>query len=203
MVTINLDNRLSLILFGKTRRALLALLFCRSDESFYLRQIEKLTGVAVGPLQRELKQLTDAGIVLRMESGRHVYYQANKENAVFAELRGLVIKTMGVVDILRSALSPFSDQIDCAFVFGSFASGKENRRSDLDLMVIGGVHLAQLIKCLEEPEMMLGREISPCLYQPTEIKKRLQMKEPFITRLIREPKIMLIENKHCLLKGEN
>jgi predicted nucleotidyltransferase len=192
MSTINQDNQLSLTLFGKTRRAVLALLFSHADESFYLRQIEKLTGVAAGPLQRELKQLTGASIVTRSESGRQVYYQANRQNAVFAELRGLVIKTTGVADILLKALSPFSHQIECAFIYGSFAAGKENARSDLDLMVIGSVSLEQLIKTLKEPEDILGREISPSLYEPREITRRLRVKEPFIIKVLREPKIMLL-----------
>ena len=152
MSTMNLGNRLSLTLFGKTRRAVLALLFSHADESFYLRQIEKLTGVAAGPLQRELRQLTCASIVTRSESGRQVYYQANRQNAVFAELRGLVIKTAGVADILFTALSPLSHQIECAFIYGSFAAGKENARSDLDLMIFGSVSLEQLIKSLRKPE---------------------------------------------------
>jgi len=192
MSTINQNNQLSLTLFGKTRRAVLALLFSHADESFYLRQIEKLTGVAAGPLQRELKQLTGASIVTRSESGRQVYYQANRQNAVFAELRGLVIKTTGVADVLLRALSPLSHQIECAFIYGSFAAGKENARSDLDLMVVGSVSLEQLIETLKEPEDILGREISPSLYEPREITRRLRVEEPFIIKVLREPKIMLL-----------
>ena len=200
MSTINLDNRLSLTLFGKTRRAVLALLFSHADESFYLRQIEKLTGVAAGPLQRELKQLTGASIVTRSESGRQVYYQANRQNAVFAELRGLVIKTTGAADILLRALSPLSHQIDCAFIYGSFAAGKENARSDLDLMVVGSVSLEQLIKALKEPEDILSREINPSMYEHREIERRLQDEDPFITRVMREPKIMLLGDIHGVLR---
>lgn len=200
MSTIKLENKLSLTLFGKTRRAVLALLFRDNDKSFYFRQIEKLTGVAVGPLQREMKQLTEAGIILRSESGRQVYYRVNKDNSVFAELRGLVIKTVGVVDILRSALLPLSHQIKCAFVYGSFAAGKENTRSDLDLMVIGTVTLERLIKRLKKPEEVLGREINPSLYDPREIKKRLREEDSFISCVMSEPKIMLLGDSHCLLR---
>ena len=192
MSTMNLDNRLSLTLFGKSRRAVLALLFSHTDESFYLRQIEKLTGVAVGPLQRELKQLTEAGIVTRSESGRQVYYQANRQNAVFAELRGLVIKTTGAADILLRALSPISHQIECAFIYGSFAAGKENAQSDLDLMVIGNISLEQLSKSLKEPEDILRREINPSLYERQEIERRLRVKDPFIVSVLRGPKIVLM-----------
>ncbi len=202
MSTRNLDNRLSLTLFGKSRRAVLALLFSHADESFYLRQIEKRTGVGAGPLQRELKQLTDASIITRSESGRQVYYQANKLNAVFAELRGLVIKTMGVAHVILRALSPLSHQIECAFIYGSFAAGKENARSDLDLMVFGSVSLEQLIKSLRKPEDILGREINPSLYERREIERRLKAEDPFITRVMRESKIMLLGDINDVLQKD-
>src|SRR5258707_196655 len=41
------------VLFGRTRRAILSLLFTRPDESFYLREIVRRTGGGIGAIQRE------------------------------------------------------------------------------------------------------------------------------------------------------
>ncbi len=41
-------------LFGRTRSALLALLFGHTDESFYLRQLIRAVGTGNGALQREI-----------------------------------------------------------------------------------------------------------------------------------------------------
>ena len=105
MSTVNSIDRLSTTLFGKTRRAVLALLYSHSDESFYLRQIVRTAGVGLGAVQRELKKLSEAGIIRRKARGRQVYYQANPECPVYAELKNLVVKTVGVGDVLRAAIS--------------------------------------------------------------------------------------------------
>lgn len=93
MITLSTEEKLSATLFGKTRKGILSLVYGHPDESFYLRQIVRATGMGLGPVQRELKQLADAGIVIRTASGRQVYYRANTESPVFHELKALVSAT--------------------------------------------------------------------------------------------------------------
>ena len=71
-------ENLSGALFGKTRRAVLALLYAHPDEAFYLREVAREADAGQGSVQRELARLTKAGIVERIERGRQVYYQANR-----------------------------------------------------------------------------------------------------------------------------
>lgn len=80
------------MLFGKTRLAVLSLLYNRVDESLYLRQIARATRAGLGAVQRELAALAEAGIILRTVHNRRVYYRANPECPVFAELKNLVAK---------------------------------------------------------------------------------------------------------------
>ena len=54
-------DRLGLELLGRTRGAVLALLFGRPDEEFHVRQVARLSRAALGPVQRELKRLGPAG----------------------------------------------------------------------------------------------------------------------------------------------
>jgi DNA-binding transcriptional ArsR family regulator len=75
MSTIIKTDSLSATLFGKTRRAVLALLYSHIDESFYVRQIARTAAVGLGAVQRELKKLSEAGIIRRTVRGRQVYYQ--------------------------------------------------------------------------------------------------------------------------------
>lgn len=87
------DRGLSATLFGRARRGILALLYAHVGEGFYLRQIARAAHLAVGPAQRELKALSDAGIVLRTRRGRNVFFEANPKCPIFSELRRLIIKT--------------------------------------------------------------------------------------------------------------
>ena len=127
------------VLFGQTRRRVLAWLLGHADEAFYLRQIVRQTGAAHGAVQRELSALTSAGILQRTVAGRQVYFQANRDSPIFPELRSLLLKTTGAVDVLREALAPLADRIVLAFVFGSVARGDLRNDSDIDLLVVGEV----------------------------------------------------------------
>jgi hypothetical protein len=89
MITLK-SGRTAMPLFGKARRAILSVLFGHPDESFYLRQIVRTTGFGLGPVQRELKLLTDSGIIRRTVRGRQVYFQANPECPIFHEIKNMM-----------------------------------------------------------------------------------------------------------------
>jgi hypothetical protein len=116
MGTTTNTDRLGGTLFGKSRTAVLALLFGHPDQEFYLRQVIRAAGGGVGAIQRELDQLTKAGIVCRTVRGSQVFFQADATCPVFEELKALVAKTAGAADVLRSALAPLNDRIRVAFV---------------------------------------------------------------------------------------
>jgi DNA-binding transcriptional ArsR family regulator len=92
MSTALTNSNLSAVLFGQTRRAILALLYGHPDEAYYLRQLARSGGLGLGAVQREVKRLSEAGILRRTVRGHQVYYQANPDCPVFAELKGLMGK---------------------------------------------------------------------------------------------------------------
>src|ERR1700746_2418028 len=108
---------LSKILFGQSRRSILALLYGHADEQFYLREIARRGGTGIGATQRELEQLTGAGLLEKVRRGRQVYYRANRKNPIFAELKSILAKTSGIRDILYEGLTPLEDRIKLAFVY--------------------------------------------------------------------------------------
>jgi predicted nucleotidyltransferase len=191
-------NKLGTILFGKTRRAVLALLYGHADESFYLRQLARMTDVGMGALQRELKQLSEAGIIVRNEIGRQAFFKANPACPVYSELRGIITKTFGVADILREALLPLTDKIQVAFIFGSMVSGEFNQGSDVDVMVIGDISFAEVVSALSPAQESLAREINPSVYPPDEFKARWSDKEHFLTSVMNSSKIFIIGNTNEL-----
>ena len=82
-------------LFSDYRRRILALLLLRPDEHFHVREISRLTGVPAGSMHRELKLITDAGLLSRHSAGNQVRYQANRDCPIFHELAGIFRKTSG------------------------------------------------------------------------------------------------------------
>lgn len=169
------------LIFGKTRRAILTLLYGHSDEEFYLRDLVRRTETALGAAQRELGLLTAAGLVQRVRRGNQVYYQANSSNPIFAELKSILTKTAGVRDVIEEALQPLVDRVKVAFVYGSVAKGRETATSDIDLMIIGDVEFSEVVSCLSDVEKKLGREINPSVYPPEEFKRKIKGKNHFLT----------------------
>lgn len=83
------------LLFGQYRRQILALLLLRPEESFYVRELERLSGMRAGPLHRELTALAEAGLVRRLSQGNQVRYQADQSAPIFGELAGIFRKASG------------------------------------------------------------------------------------------------------------
>ena len=196
MSTKQIRDNFSMALFGKTKRAVLALFFSNPEESFYLRQIARITAAGQGSVQRELKKLTEAGIIERFEQGRQVYFRAKRNCPIFGELKGLILKTAGLAEVLRSALSPMSDKIDLAFVFGSQARGKAKAASDIDLFIVGNVDELELHRFISQAEGQLNRPINYTFLTAQEFKKRQREKGGFLSRVLAGEKIFIIGDGH-------
>jgi DNA-binding transcriptional ArsR family regulator len=174
------------VLFGQTRRDVLALLLGRPDERFYFREILRATGAGSGAVQRELKQLLEAGLIERRREGHQVYFSANRAAPIFPELQAIIQKTAGAADVLRDALAPFlrSERIAVAFIYGSVAAGSQTGASDVDLMIVGDVTLADVIPAVRAAEQRLSREVSPSVYPIKEFRKKLKAGAPFLKRVL-------------------
>ena len=86
-------------LFPKVRQRVLAVLFGTPDRSFYANEVIALAQSGTGAVQRELLSLSKSGLLLVSKQGNQKHYQANASAAVFSEVRGLVLKTMGLADV--------------------------------------------------------------------------------------------------------
>ncbi len=125
--------------------------------------------------------------------GNQKHYQANASAPVFEELRGLVLKTSGLVDVLRSALAPLAGQIHLAFVFGSVAKATDTVTSDIDLLIVSDtLSYGEIFAALEPATNRLHRTVSPTMYSRSEIDSRLRAGNPFLKRVLAQPKLGVI-----------
>lgn len=192
-------TRLADALFPRVRQRVLAILFGNPDRSFFLNEVVSLAQSGTGAVQRELASLAEAGLLTVRAQGNQKHYQANEKAPVFAELRGLVLKTSGAVDVLRAALAPLAGQIACAFVYGSVARQEDTAGSDIDLLVVSpSLGYAEVFGMLEAAGQQLGRKVNPTIYAPGEWHKRRQQKNAFVTKVLKQPKLWLIGSEEAL-----
>lgn len=176
---------------SKIRRGLLALFFANQSKKYYLRELQRILGYSAGNIRRELLRFQEDNLFETQRTGNLLYYSLNTKHPLFKELKSIVSKTVGVEGLLKKELSSIKN-IDFAFIYGSFASGKEKFASDIDLMIIGEPEDSPLYEKIGELEKKLKREINPSIYSTKEYKTKKRNKDGYIIDLLSNPRIMLI-----------
>ena len=162
-----------------------------SHQPVYATELANHFGVRPSTLQRDLAKFTEAGILKMSRNGNRTYFQANPECPVFPELRALLIKTAGLVDVLRGELAPVVSKIKVAAIYGSIASGTETSGSDIDLLIIGSVKMIELASLLEQVTGKLRRQINPTLYTSEEFSQKARSSH-FVQSILGKPLLFVI-----------
>lgn len=180
-------------LFSTTQQRVLGLLFGQPERSYYATELISLAGAGSGGVQRELEQLTRSGLVTVRAIGNQRHYQANPNSPIFAELCAIAEKTFGLAEPLRNALQALAPQILAAFIYGSVAKRQDTAGSDVDLMVISDtLGYGDFYNTIETVSARLGRSLNPTIYTGKEFAKRVKDDNPFVKRVLEQPKIWLI-----------
>ncbi|MEA2077842.1 MAG: nucleotidyltransferase domain-containing protein [Candidatus Marinimicrobia bacterium] len=182
-------NTLAEILSSNTRAEFFRLLFGLDQKEYYLREIEKCSGLAIGTIQQEALKLENLGLIHKRRDGNRTYFSANKDHPIYMDIHRLVLKTIGLRDVLKSYL--FDNSIQFAFVFGSIASGNEKSDSDVDLFIVGDIGLRTLSMHLREPSQKIGREINSYTISKNEVFKKITQKDHFVSTVINSQKLFI------------
>jgi predicted nucleotidyltransferase len=186
-------------LFTTTQQRVLGYLFGQPDRSFFSSELIKLTGAGSGAVQRELKQLTDSGLLTTCRVGNQKHYQANSDAPIYEELCGIVRKTFGLAGPLHEALQPVADKIEAAFVFGSVAKKSDTAASDIDLLLVSDeLAYSDLFLALDAVSARLGRTVNPTMFTRKELMRKHKDGESFVTRVLAQPKLWVIGDAHAL-----
>jgi predicted nucleotidyltransferase len=188
---------LSEILSSKVRAEVFRLLFGLNDNALHVREIERRSGFTIGTIQTEMKKLYRLDLVSKRRDGNRLYYSANQQHPIYSEIQALVVKTVGLLDVLKGALNR-QKEIRVAFVFGSLAGGSEKAGSDIDLMVIGDIGLRSLTRLLVGLTENLGREINPYVLTTEEFSHRKSENEHFLNQVLKDSKLFIIGDEDDL-----
>jgi DNA-binding transcriptional ArsR family regulator len=183
-------NTLIEILSSRTRAEIFKLLFSPVEEELHIREIQRRTHLNDSTIRQELVKLLRLDLVIARKDSNRLYYRANKSNPLYPDIRNLVIKTIGLVDIIRDALK--DKRIQIAFVFGSISDGKETAGSDVDLLVIGRLGMRSVSALLSGAAEKIGREINAHVMTGDELRKRHGVKEHFIIGVMKLPKLFIV-----------
>ena len=180
-------------LFTSTQQRVLALLFGQPNRSFFVTELVALADSGSGAVQRELAGLAQSGLVTVTKVGNQKHYQANHESPLFGELCSIITKTVGLQAPIQEALEPLADKISLALLYGSIAKQSDTATSDIDLLLVSDEMTLEAVYAELAPvEKLLDRSVNQTLYTSIEFEHRRKTKNPFLTRILKGPHIVLL-----------
>lgn len=187
------------LLGSRIRVTILKLFVFNPDKEYYIREIERLTREPFDPLRMELRRLENTGLLKSHTSGRQKYYSINSKHTLFPDIKSIILKTVGIGDLLKSAFDK-KDDVSVAFIYGSYAKDLEHTESDIDLFVIGNISSRQLQGVISDIESKTKREINHSIYSLEELKEKYKSKNNFIIGVLKGAKIFLKGDENGLRK---
>ena len=145
---------------------LLGELFVFAEEPISLSDLARRAGTSVGA-HKEVERLESAGLVRSTSAGRNRLIEANPSSPVYAELRGLLLKTLGPEPLLRTALADVYG-IEDAFIYGSLADPAEKAPADIDVLVVGDPDVGEVYDAASTVEAKVGRPVNVTVRSATE-----------------------------------
>jgi uncharacterized protein len=181
------------LLNSKLKRRLLTYSFTHPDESYYVRELAYLIQEDPGNLSRELKRLEDEGLYTSVVKGRVKVFSLNKRYPLFRELKKIISKTEGVLGSLEELVQKYPG-ITLAFLYGSYAKEREQKASDIDLVVVGEFARGPFTRDVRTLESKLNREINFAHYAQSEFKEEREKEGGFLN--------LILKDRIIVLKGE-
>ena len=177
--------------FTKNQILLLEIFFAQTEKAFYLRELGKLLGKQPGVFQADINRLEKTGLLIGYYQANSRYFKINKKYLIYPELKKIFLKTAGITGALKNELNKIKG-VKQAFIYGSYASGKERAGSDVDLFIIGTVDESVLLKAINRLEKKFGREINYTLMSEGEFKRKQKENNSFLKNVLNKKTISLI-----------
>lgn len=175
---------------SKLRQKILSYYFTNPAEHLYLRQLASILKEDAGNLSKELSRLKREGVFIAEAKGNQKYFYLNESYLLYGELKSIVFKTIGVEGRLKTIMRKIRG-VQLSFIYGSYAVGKEQASSDIDILIVGNPDEDEVIEEIESTEQLLGREINYNIYPAKELKEKIKNKDSFVMNILKRPKIIL------------
>lgn len=190
-------------LLSPIQRSILAATYGQPEKWWYMRELANVANRTPSSLQRDLKALSSSGILRTRKDGSRLYYQAETDSPIYEPLKLLIERTIGVREEIRSLIESFSDRIETAFIYGSTAREDDTVKSDIDVIIIGSIGLADIAGKLRKLEHRFKRELNVKCYNRSEFDSKIKDRNHFVLSILNEDKIFLIGNEDDLARSDS
>lgn len=185
---------------SRVRVKILQLFLTSLNELFHVREIVRRVDEEINAVRRELARMEKFGMVTSEWRANRRLYHFRKDYVYFNELLGLVSKSVGLGGAIVKNKARLG-KIKYAFISTRFLIGEKSGTSDVDVLVVGQIVLPELQSIIANEQVKRENEINYSFMDEAEFKFRVRRRDPFILRVLVQPKIMLIGFEEELLEG--
>lgn len=176
---------------SKIIRSLLNFYFLHPEQSFYVNEIARRFNIDKRNLVRKLKELEKEGLFVTKLFGNQRYYSLNKKYSLYKEYRNIFMKTVGIEEKLRLALSNI-EGIKEAYIYGSYARDNMDAFSDIDIIIIGSHDTIMIQKEISKLQKDVDREINVINIGLKEFDDKKKNRDPFVSGIFKNKYIKII-----------
>lgn len=191
-------------LFVSRVRVKILQLFLSSPQEtlFHVREIVRRVSEEINAVRRELARMEKYGLMVSEWRANRRLYRFKRDYIFYKELLSLVAKTSGLGGNLIKNKAKLG-KIKFAFVSTKFLKGSSSNTEDVDILVVGNIVLPELQAIIADEQAKKESEINYSFMDEAEFKFRVRRRDPFILRVLTQPKVMLVGDEDELLEGVN
>lgn len=164
-----------------TQLRVLGLFVKNPYERYYLREAARTLRISPMTVKRALDMLVGDGLLVREEFKARLLYKANMESVAFLHMKAAYnlawLEGKCIVDYLKERLPGMSSLV----LYGSFAKGENDEKSDIDLLAIAPQKNKET-----GLSQHLGRETSLTIFLPSEWAEQAKKNRAFYIDVITE-----------------
>lgn len=188
------------LIVSKVRVKLLQLFLSTNERVFHVREIVRRIDEEINAVRRELARMEKYGLMDSEWRANRRYYRFREDYKFYPELLGLVVKSTGLGEALIKDRNKLG-RIKYAMIARRFAEFRESGPEDVDVLVVGRVVVPELQALIADEQAKREREINYSYMDEAEFNFRIRRRDPFILRVLTQPKIMVIGNEEEMMEG--
>jgi hypothetical protein len=192
-------DQLQDFMISRVRVKVMELFFRQPQEMFFVREITRHTKEEINAVRRELDRMLECGLLKSEERGNRLYYFLNKNYTFYPELLRMVVKSTGLGEKLYKLRKKLGT-VSFVVFSGKFVQTDLSKGSDVDVLIVGDIVLAELEAVMKEEEQRIGREIKYTVLGGEEFEFRKQRRDPFLMEVLYGVRIMVVGNEEELVE---
>ena len=149
---------LNTLITSKTRLRLLIKFFISQANKGYLNGLANEMGESTNSIRKELNHLYDAGYLQKVKNDNKVEYKVNSKHPLYETLRNVVLKHLGLEDIVEAVLEKMGN-VKQILLVGDYAEGKDT--GNIEIFLIGkGLDMNYINQLEPKIEKIIDRKVS-------------------------------------------